>query len=81
MSIKLTAVQAEHVANVFPECRAEMSLYLAGGAEVVVGRQREVGEAPPYSITVAGTNFWIDCCATEPEAHARARALGLRAQH
>lgn len=71
MNIKLTAIQAAHVANVFPECRTEMAQYLAGGAEVVIGLQHEVGEAPPYSITVAGTNFWIDCCGSEAEARSR----------
>lgn len=57
MSIKLTAIQAEQVANVFPECHAEMSQFLASGVEVVVGLQRELGEASPHSITMAGTNF------------------------
>lgn len=83
--VKLTAVQAEHVAKVFPEYRAEMQQYLATGARVVICRQNECGEVPPYAITVEGTAFWIDCCDTQDEAQTLAESLGLtvvgRGQH
>lgn len=74
----LTADQQDHVDKVFPECRVEMAQYLAAGADVVIGLQNEVGEAPPYAITVKGTNFWVDCFRTVADAAAAARRLGLK---
>jgi hypothetical protein len=74
----MTAAQRAHVAKVYPECRNEMASYLASGAEVVIYRQDECGDdVPPYAIAVAGTAFWIDCCATPEEAAALSRSLGL----
>lgn len=76
----LTPLQAAHVAAVFPECKAQMSNYLAAGVEVVVVLQTECGaDVPPFAIAVAfDQDFWIDCCETLEAAEARAHALGLR---
>jgi hypothetical protein len=76
----LNPVQAAHVAAVFPECKAEMTAFLADGAEVIIVRQTECGsDVPPVAIAVASDQaFWIDCCATIEAAKARAHALGLR---
>ncbi len=76
----LTALQEAHVAAVFPECKAQMSSYLAAGVEVVIGPQTECGpDVPPIAIAVASDQaFWIDCCETVESAKARAQALGLR---
>ena len=58
----LSVAQANHVAKVFPECRAEMTDFLEAGAEVVIYKQDECGsDVLPYAIAVAGTAFWIDC--------------------
>lgn len=73
----LTAEQASHVAKVYPECKAEMARYLSSGAQVVICLQDECGDVPPYAIKVAGTDFWVDCCATPEEAATLARSLGL----
>ncbi|TDG21143.1 hypothetical protein [Paraburkholderia silviterrae] len=76
--MSLTSLQAEHVAKVYPECRAEMTGYLKGSAQVVIYRQDECGDdVPPYAIRVEGTDFWIDCCATPEDARKRAEMLGL----
>lgn len=77
----LTAIQQIHVAKVFADSRADMARYLEAGADVVIQAQDEVPEVPPYAIVVAGTDFWIDCCATAEEASAFAAALGLRVIH
>ena len=63
----------------FPECKAQMSNYLAAGVEVVVCPQTECGpDVPPIAIAVASDQaFWIDCCETVEAAMARAQALGL----
>jgi hypothetical protein len=54
--MSLTSFLAEHVAKVFPGCRAEMTGYLEASAQVVVYRQNECGEdIPPFAIGVAGT--------------------------
>lgn len=76
----LTALQAAHVASVFPECKSQMSDYLASGVRVVIGPQSECGpDVPPIAIAVASDQaFWIDCCETVEAAKARAHALGLR---
>lgn len=75
----LTVAQANHVAKVFPECRAEMIEFLETGAEVVIYKQDECGnDVLPYAIAVAGTAFWVDCCATPGEATALASSLGLK---
>jgi hypothetical protein len=75
----LSVAQANHVAKVFPECRAEMTDFLEAGAEVVIYKQDECGsDVPPSAIGVAGTAFWIDCCETPGEATALASSLGLR---
>lgn len=76
----LTPMQAAHVAAVFPECKSQMSAYLASGAEVVIGPQTECGsDVPPIAIAVASDQaFWIDCCETVEAAKVRAEALGLR---
>ncbi|MBK1902007.1 MULTISPECIES: hypothetical protein [Burkholderia] len=75
--MNLTALQQEQVKKAFPECHEEMARYLAGGAKVVIGRQTDVSEAPPFAITVTGTDFWIDCCNTEAEAVQLCESLGL----
>lgn len=76
----LTPMQATHVAAVFPECKVQMSNYLAAGVEVVVGLQTECGpDVPPIAIAVASDQeFWIDFCETVEAATVRALALGLR---
>lgn len=74
----LTAAQQAHVAKVFPECRVDMARFLAAGAEVAIGLQDEVGDAPPYAIAVKGTDFWIDCHPSVERAVAAAQALGLK---
>lgn len=76
----LTPMQAAHVAAVFPECKSQMSNYLASGVEVVIGPQTECGsDVPPIAIAVASDQaFWIDCCETVDAAKVRALALGLR---
>jgi hypothetical protein len=81
MTSDLTAVQSEHIAKVFPECRAEMSRYLRDGAMVDVRRQDEVREAPAFAIYVCSApEFWIDCCDTEDQARTMALSLGLKLQ-
>jgi hypothetical protein len=79
-NLMLTSLQAAHVAAVFPECKSQMSNYLASGVEVVIGPQTECGrDVPPIAIAVASDQaFWIDCCETVEAAKARAQALGLR---
>lgn len=76
----LTSLQAAHVASVHPECKSQMSDYLASGVEVVIGPQTECGpDVPPIAIAVASDQaFWIDCCETVEAAKTRAQALGLR---
>lgn len=59
-------------------CREDLARYLAAGAEVVIGPQREVAEAPVFAIEVAGTDFWVGCRSTADEATALAVELGLR---
>lgn len=40
--------------------------------------QKAVGDAPPFAIYVCSDpDFWIDCCESEKEAWAHAKALGL----
>lgn len=74
----LSNTQRAHVAKVFPECRSDMARYLAEKAVVDVCLQRAVGDAPPFAIYVCSDpDFWIDCCESENEAWARAKALGL----
>ena len=74
----MTTAQLAHVAKVYPECKREMAHYLSSGAEVVIYRQDACGDdVPPYAIKVAGSDFWIDCCATPEEAAVVARSLGL----
>lgn len=75
--MKLTEAQQAQVKKAFPECHEEMARYLATGAKVVIGRQNDVPEAPPFAITVSGTDFWIDCCNTEAEAVHLCESLGL----
>lgn len=77
----LTPVQQCYVQQVPPWCRADMVKYLSAGAEVVVGPQREVAEAPAFAIEVFGTDFWIGCRATADEARALAVELGLRVRN
>jgi hypothetical protein len=60
----------------FPSAGDEMAHYLAAGANVVIEHQNEVGDALPFSITVAGTNFWVNT--TIEEARTLASGLGLR---
>jgi len=76
----LTTIQADHVAAVFPEVKAQMEAYLSAGVDVVVANQTECGpDVPPIAIAVAADQaFWIDCCETVEAAKARAQALGLR---
>ena len=78
--LMLTTLQEAHVAAVFPECKSQMSDYLAAGVEVVIGPQTECGpDVPPIAIAVAADqSFWIDCCDSEKLARARAKELGLR---
>ncbi|MBV8471615.1 MAG: hypothetical protein JOY60_17335 [Burkholderiaceae bacterium] len=76
----LTPIQQAHVDSAFPECCAEMARHLLAGAVVHIGRQHEVGEAPPYAITAVGTDFWIDCCPSAAAAQQLARDLGLRVE-
>lgn len=75
----LTTLQEAHVAAVFPDCKAQMSRYLAAGVEVVIGPQTECGpDVPPFAIAVASDQaFWIDCCETVEAAKDRAQELGL----
>ncbi|TXI24208.1 MAG: hypothetical protein E6Q67_03035 [Roseateles sp.] len=75
--MELTQAQRQHVAKVYPECRADMAAYLAASAEVIVRHQREVEEAGQFAIEVRGTDFWIDCCNTKESAVALAQSLGL----
>lgn len=75
--MELTQAQQQHVAKVYPECRADMTNYLAAGAEVIVRHQREVTEAGQFAIEVRDTDYWIDCCDTKEGAVALAQSLGL----
>ena len=54
-----------------------MAAYLATGVEVAIRPQNEVSEAGKFAIEVLHTDFWIDCCDTAEDGHARAKALGL----
>ena len=77
--MSLTAVQADHIARVFTNTRAEMTRFLESGADVVIYKQTECGsDVPPYAVAVAGTDFWIDCCETVAEAIALTNSLGLK---
>ena len=77
-STQLNPLQRAHVAQVFPECRADMARFLETNAAVGVRQQTEVGESPPYAIFVAAEpDFWIDCCESRQAAESRARALKL----
>lgn len=79
MVLTLTPTQQAYVDQVpFKEVRPALAEFLASGVEVVIGRQHEVPEAPPFAITVHGTEFWIGCCASADEASALAESLGLR---
>lgn len=77
----LTPVQQSYVQQVPPWCRDDMAKYLSAGAEVVVGPQREVAEAPAFAVEVVGTDFWIGCRATAEEARALAVELGLHVRN
>ncbi|ENZ78068.1 MULTISPECIES: hypothetical protein [Ralstonia] len=77
----LTPAQLAHLARVELRSRqagGEMAQYLAEGADVVVYRQDECREAPPFAIGVVGTDFWIDCCDSREEAFTVAESLGLK---
>lgn len=80
MSI-LTPIQQSYVQQVPPWCREDMAKYLSVSAEVVIGSQREVAEAPAFAIEVVGTDFWIGCRSTAEEARALADDLGLRVRN
>lgn len=75
--LAISRAQQQHIANVYPECRAEMAAYLAAGVEVTIRQQREVPEVGPFAIEVRDTDFWIDCCETHEAALRQAQRLGL----
>jgi hypothetical protein len=77
-SESIRTLQESGVAQVFPECRADMRRYLECGAAVGIREQTEVGESPPFAIFVLEEpEFWIDCCDSHQAAVNRARNLGL----
>lgn len=74
----LTLRQREHVLRVFPETRATMAEYLRSGTTVVVLRQDEVPEAPPFALAVKDSpHYWTECLDSEADAVAFAGAMGL----
>ena len=77
-TVELNLAQRAHVAQVFPECRADMSRFLKEQVAVGVRVQNEVGESPPYAIFVVDEpEFWIDCCESRHAAEISAHALKL----
>lgn len=74
----LNPTQQAYVDGVpFNEARAEVAQYFAAGADVFIRKQKEVGEASPYALTVANTDFWIGCFESPALAAEAARRLGL----
>jgi hypothetical protein len=78
----LTPQQQAFVDQVPPgQVRSDMAMYLAAGAEVVIGRQTELPEVAAFSVMVDGTDFWICCCESIAEASELAQHLGLRVKN
>jgi len=78
----LTPAQQTYVDQVpFKDAKVDLAKYLAAGAEVVISQQNDVSEAPPFSIAVDGTDFWVGCCESVDEALSLASSLGLRVKN
>ena len=78
-SSAFTQAQQAHLAGVPAESREDMARYLASNSKVFVYMQDEARpDVPPWAISVLERpEFWIDCKATQKQAVAYAKTLGL----
>lgn len=76
----LTPKQQAHIEAAFlgQEGSAKMAGYLLRGVKVVIFKQTELLDAPPFAVAPAeAQDFWLGCWPSRADAEAGAVALGL----
>lgn len=74
----LNKVQCGFLKGVPAYEREAMKERLCAGGEVVVLKQDEVAEAPPWAIVVSNSDYWIGCEKTAEAAVEKAIRLGFQ---
>lgn len=73
----LNKVQCGFLRGVPKYERAAMKKRLLEGGEVIVFKQDEVSDAPPWAVAVKGSEYWITCEKTAEKALEKAIKLGF----